>query len=129
MERTIPIFEALIDSDGGENYHRNHGQLGYALKDKGGMDDARKEWTRAEEELTKAIELRDKEGADGFLMYELNRALCGIKLGRTPASIKQDLNAAAQSEFLHDKMRRIDLINDWAAKNRYDLETMTDIAC
>lgn len=129
MERTIPIFEALIDSDGGENYHRNHGQLGYALKDKGGMDDARKEWTRAEDELTKAIELRDKEGADGFLMYELNRALCGIKLGRTPASIKQDLNAAAQSEFLHDKMRRIDLINDWAAKNRYDLETMTDIAC
>jgi hypothetical protein len=32
MERTIPIFEALIHSDKGDEYHRNYGQLGYALK-------------------------------------------------------------------------------------------------
>jgi hypothetical protein len=33
MERTIPIFRALIASDPEKRFHRNHGQLGYALKD------------------------------------------------------------------------------------------------
>ncbi|AKB74055.1 hypothetical protein MSLAZ_0794 [Methanosarcina lacustris Z-7289] len=33
MERTIPIFRALIASDTENKNHRNHGNLGFALKD------------------------------------------------------------------------------------------------
>lgn len=128
MERTIPIFEALIDSAGGEKYHRNHGQLGYALKDQGGEDENMKDWKRAYEELTKAIELRDKEGTDGFLMYEFNRAMCAIKLGKNPASIQEDIQAAARRESLYKKMQKIHLITDWAKQNLYNLETLQEIS-
>ncbi|NJN43782.1 MAG: hypothetical protein HC806_02930 [Anaerolineae bacterium] len=75
MERTIPIFEALIESDTNGLFHRNYGQLGYALKDKIPPD-----YARARAALTKAIELRDKKGQAGFQLYELNRAICNILL-------------------------------------------------
>jgi len=35
MARTIPIYRALIAVDQDRQYHRNHGELGFALKDKG----------------------------------------------------------------------------------------------
>jgi len=71
MERTIPIFRALMASDTEGKYHRNHGQLGYALKDKTNPD-----WGNAEAELTIAIHMSgpDKKG----FLYEFNRALCRI---------------------------------------------------
>ncbi len=75
MERTIPIFEALIESDPEDNFHRNHGQLGFALKDKINPD-----WQRAEQELTRAIQIRDKWNQGGWRFYEFNRAICRIRL-------------------------------------------------
>jgi len=124
MERTIPIFEALIDNKEGEKFHRNHGQLGYALKDQGGSDDTKKDWNRALKELTKAIDLRDQEGIEGFLMYQFNRALCSIKLGKSFDSIERDIQAAARNHSLHKTMKRIDLITAWAKQNQYDLEAL-----
>jgi hypothetical protein len=72
--RLIAIFEALIESDIENKYHRNHAQLSYILKDK-----PDKEYNRAEEELSKAIEIRDRVGDKGFLVYEFLRAMCKIE--------------------------------------------------
>jgi hypothetical protein len=73
VERTIPVFEALIGCD--ERYHRNHGELAYALKD---QDDA--DCKRALEELDRAISLRPPSRAAQYWPYEFNRAWCRIKL-------------------------------------------------
>ncbi len=61
VERTIPIFEALMRNDP-EN-HRIHAQLGYALLGKKEPD-----WLTAKAELSKAIELRDKSPDKGKLL-------------------------------------------------------------
>ena len=50
MERVIPVFKALIANDHENQYHMNHGQLGFALKDKPQPD-----WNASEKELTTAI--------------------------------------------------------------------------
>ncbi len=75
MERTIPVFRALIASDPEGRFHRNHGQLGFALKDKEPPD-----WREAEAELTNAIMIRGDPNVEGYWLYELNRAICRIKL-------------------------------------------------
>ena len=124
MERTIPIFEALIDNEAGEKYHRNHAQLGYALKDQGGQDESKKDWARAHQELSKAIELRDREGVSGYLMYEFNRALCSIKLGKDSASIERDIQIAARDNYLHRIIKKYNIIVDWAKKSQFDLDTL-----
>ncbi|MFA5943276.1 MAG: hypothetical protein WC876_02290 [Candidatus Thermoplasmatota archaeon] len=74
MERTIPVFRALIAAEGGNPYHGNHGQLGFALKDQSIPD-----WSEAKAEFDQAIKLRDQIG-DEHLFYELNRAICRIML-------------------------------------------------
>jgi hypothetical protein len=97
MARTIPVFRALIVAD--PRHHRNHGQLGYALKEKHFPDlDA------AEQELSEAIRLRDASDEPGWLYYELNRAVAQIaRLGSaepTPEarrSILDDIRAARGS--------------------------------
>jgi hypothetical protein len=71
MERTIPVFEALIRAD--PNWHAPHGQLGYALKDK-----ALPDWEGAKASLDRAVELRGEER--GGLYYQYNRAVCAIHL-------------------------------------------------
>lgn len=101
MERTIPVFRALIAAEGDRPFHRNHAQLAYALKDQTQPD-----LSQAEDELTKAIQLRDQEGIRGFLLYELNRAITRIRrYGSNPPAevrvlIEADLTAAAASSSL-----------------------------
>ncbi|TKJ34599.1 MAG: hypothetical protein CEE38_17140 [Planctomycetes bacterium B3_Pla] len=124
MERTIPIFEALIDNNAREQFHRNHGQLGYALKDQGGKDETKKDWERAYREISKAINLRDREEEKGFLMYEFNRAMCGIKIGKTFDSIAGDIRSAARRSSLHTKIKKNDIIVNWAKQNNYNLDTL-----
>ena len=68
MERTIPLFRALVQAAPAD--HRPRGQLGYALKD-GSMPD----WEEALLNLNRAIELRQQQGDEGWWMYEFNRAL------------------------------------------------------
>lgn len=88
LPRTIPIFQALIEDDREERFHRNHGQLGYIYKDQRPQP----QWKLAEAELTKAIQIRDKQNEGGFLLYELNRAICNIQLGADLEVIKSDLD-------------------------------------
>lgn len=75
IARTIAIFEALAESDPERRFHKNFGQLGYALKDKSPPDDA-----AAEKAFTSAIESRNSISKGGFERYELGRAVCRIRL-------------------------------------------------
>lgn len=74
VERTIPIFEALIAADVEKRFHQNHAQLGYALKDRRNPD-----FAAAEARLTTAIEIRGPASENGWELYEFNRAVCRIK--------------------------------------------------
>jgi hypothetical protein len=105
MERTIPVFRALAGCDTENRFHRNHGQLGFALKDQ-----RRPDWRGAEAELTRAIAIRGSWEEHGWLFYEFNRAVCRIMLdedyrnGRPSTAsrrrmILEDLRAAAGSEL------------------------------
>lgn len=127
MERTIPIFEALIESDTEDRYYQNHGQLGFALKDRPVPD-----WARAEAELTKAIGMRGSWEENGWLLYEFNRAICRIMLDgayreRRPSSpsdkarILADLQAAAQTE-LASVIQNDETIQGWLALNGTKLD-------
>ena len=94
MERTIPVFEALIASDMEKRYHENWGQLGFALKDQRAPD-----WKRALEALSTAIQMRGEAATYGYWLYEYNRALCRIHLDKnfpgqpTTAEAAKDIQA------------------------------------
>ncbi len=75
VERTIPVFEALIACDDENRFHRNHGELGYALKDQDVPD-----YARALAEFEEAIKIRPPGQATRYWPYEFNRALCKCKL-------------------------------------------------
>ena len=108
MALTIPVFRALIAADTNDEYHRNHGSLGWALKDQPNAGPT--EWQAASDELTTAIRIRDSRRISGWKLYEANRALCNIHLlGRLPpgdpkipsltALIRQDLAAAETDDY------------------------------
>jgi hypothetical protein len=124
MERTIPVFRALIKSDAENRYHSNHGQLGFALKDKTDPD-----WAEAEKELTTAIEMRGPWQKAGWLFYEFNRALCRIKLdanfsNNLPSSPEQvkailpDLNASVQNDELAKLVFSEPIVEKWMELNK-----------
>ncbi len=107
MERTIPVFQALVTLDPEGRFHKNHGQLGFALKDQRAPD-----WKGALEHLSRAIEIRDGLKEQGWVFYEYNRILCRLNLdgefqsGRksdaaTTGLILKDLRAVAGSDISH----------------------------
>ena len=133
MERTIPIFKALIESDHESRFHRNHGQLGYALKDQTEPD-----WAASEAELTKAIEIRGPWHSSGRLYYEFNRAVCRIMqderfLANKPseanvaAEIRSDLHAAAHSHIINLITTNV-VTSNWLLKNGFDAEEIQGLA-
>lgn len=108
MELTIPIFNALIENDTNNEYHRNYGQLGFALKDKQPPD-----WNAAEIALTKAINLRGDWREFGWLFYEFNRAFC---------LINKDVNFL--SDQPSDKEIKDRILADLRASVKSDLESL-----
>lgn len=131
MERTIPIFKALIHNDPEERYHMNHGQLGFALKDK-----TVPEWAEAENELTKAITIRGKWETNGWLLYEFNRAICRIMQDRafkegkpseakTRLLILSDLQAAAEADLFRRSEIEANILRWMTINNinKNDIET------
>ncbi len=126
MERTIPIFRALIANEAKDKRdHNNHGQLGFALKDHDPP-----EYKEAEGELSPAIEIRDSQQATGALDYEFVRAFCRIKLenealelGQPPSEetkrkILADLQKATQDNTLHKRIQEDETIKPWVEKNQ-----------
>jgi len=122
MERTIPIFESLIEADTEKQYHRNWGQLGFALKDQ-----RTPEWQKAEAALTTAIKMRGDVAVEGFPIYEFNRAICRI-MGDTEftksmaskpdveSNIRADLKVA-EEYGLAEMIERTPEIAQWFALN------------
>jgi hypothetical protein len=109
VDLVIPVFEALITLDKDKEYHRNCGELGYALKDRQSPGPA--DYKNAVANLTEAINRRDRDPlmAGRYRLYEFNRAFCNIKLDEPntlrnkPAhpdlaeQIKADLRVAEES--------------------------------
>jgi hypothetical protein len=133
MELTIPIFRALVASEDERKYHRNHGQLGYALKDQRSPD-----WAGAEAALTEAIAAREAEGESGFRLYEFNRALCRISLeaaagsgGPAPPETRERILADLR-EVARSKHRRIigdePNIQAWLARQGWDEAALAEDA-
>jgi tetratricopeptide (TPR) repeat protein len=134
LERLVPIFEALIESDQDAIYHRNNAQLGYILKDK-----KNKDYEGAREALSKAIEIRDRIGETGFSIYEFNRAICNIETDpnfksgqpsseKAKEAILSDLRIAAGTErwgtILEDEQKNKDSsIAKWFKLNKVDLNS------
>lgn len=124
MERTIPVFRALIACDADDLYYANHGQLGFALKDQ-----RQPNWTEAEAELTRAIEIRGSWQAKGWVIYEFNRAICRINLdpefgaGQESAEesknrILSDLKTASHDPELAEVIPDEDIIKKWLVLNK-----------
>jgi hypothetical protein len=123
MERTIPIFQALIASDRDGDFHRNLGSLGYALKDQRNPD-----WVKAEEHLTKAIQIRDVRGeTEWFRAYEFVRAICRIKTDDTSEEGRQkildDLRAAVRGR-LASVVSREPITAEWLARNQVSVRDL-----
>ena len=112
IERTIPIFKALINADRIETndmpiYHRNFAELGYALKDKSAPN-----YKEAFEALDRAISIRGSDRGDFWRIYEFNRAVCRMHLDpdfqnnqkttdtETVEKIRMDLAAASQNAWI-----------------------------
>jgi hypothetical protein len=124
MERTIPIFYALIASDTEDVHHEYHGQLGYALKDKRNPN-----CVEANVELTKAIKLRGDWQTSGWKpYYEFARALCQINLdepfnrgeksnAEIKLSIQSDLTVASSHPELKELVNKEKTIKKWMEIN------------
>jgi hypothetical protein len=119
LNPSIPVFRALIESDRNtERDHESHGQLGYALKDQ-----RKPEWEAAEQELSKAIEIRDTVRAFGFGLYELNRAICRINLSRDKDSIVADFQKAAYN-VRYFSSSKDPAVADWLKANELTVEAL-----
>lgn len=129
MERSIPIFKALIASDTQSRFHRNYAQLGFALKDKSQPD-----WKEAEAMLSKAIEIRGDCQHNGFPLYEFNRAICRIKQDSSfnqgkPSSpeikdqIVSDLKIAVKGDLKNKVETDLDL-SKWLQLNNVNIDAL-----
>jgi tetratricopeptide (TPR) repeat protein len=127
MERSIPIFEALILRDTEGKYHRNVGQLAYCLKDKNSPD-----LEAAEKLFTRAITIRGEAEGNGWAAYEANRAIVRIKLGEAMAerfgskeelkkAIQSDLEIALKDYWVAEWLKKDTTVLEWSKKNDFRL--------
>lgn len=124
-ERTIPVFRALVAIDPEGEFHRNHGSLGFALKDAKLPD-----YASALEELTTAITIRGPAATGGFSLYEWNRAVCRILTSPSQRDpIVADLRVAAQrlGESLFSASASdpgVNAVADWLSINGLSYEEL-----
>jgi hypothetical protein len=127
MERTIPIFRFLAASDVRRQFHRNYGQLGYALKDQRKPD-----WVAAEQALSTAIRIRGESKDGAWLAYEYNRAICRIALdqafGQDKPSPKEaksgivaDIKMAIEDEWILTWAETEPIVTKWLKINKLTL--------
>ncbi len=127
MERTIPVFEALIASDPEKRFHKNFGQLGFALIEKDPPDPE-----RGEAMLSEAIRIRGAWSPSvGWVYYEFCRAICRIrqdpnfKLGK-PASPEVRAKIVEDLQVVERSGERVasELVAEWARLNELELECL-----
>jgi hypothetical protein len=79
-ERSLPVFQALVDADSEGVFHRNRSQCALALMGKKKDDNPTDDWSQALSLLNDAIRIRDRSGEPAWREYEFARAVCQIKL-------------------------------------------------
>jgi hypothetical protein len=120
MERTIPIFEVLIEADPDDA--RFHAELGYALKDKGEPT-----LDRARSEISAAIRLAPQQALPTDYLH-FNRALVDIDLeGRGQAvdgnQILSDLRSAMDGrDAVRDVVRSDVTVQSWLQRHAVSLD-------
>jgi hypothetical protein len=132
IERTIPVFEGLLETPIGQRRHRYHAQLGYALKDQQQPD-----WSAAKAHMEEAIKLSAEAGDPVSAYYSFNWAICAIEVdsrehpkGRTDRATRDEiinqLRNAAQFGLLKEAIRRDDsgCIRAWLDRNELTLESL-----
>jgi hypothetical protein len=130
MERTIPIFRALVASDREDRFYQNHAELAFALKDQ-----RKPAWMEAASELDKAIAIRGKPDHPGWYIYEVNRAMCRIMLDsrfaeKQPSeptvreSILNDLRPSMEVDYLTRILRDEPIVQEWLRLNKLDLANL-----
>jgi len=94
VERTIPIFRALVQTDHDGYYYKTKAKLAYALKDQ--REPTPRDLEEAIALLGESIEKRDMR-CDSAPLYEFNRALCRILLD---PDFKQNRPSSAENRRL-----------------------------
>lgn len=129
MERTVPIFQGLIDGAPNRS-HRYYGQLAYALKDKLTPD-----YASAETNFRKAISLRGDADLGGRGFYEFGLAVCLINTG--PAALQDKPADAARRDEIKELLRKgseaIDPRSEpsvmaWLKTNKIDVKNIDAVA-
>jgi len=140
MERTIPIFEALVDSDKKEDTHTAYGQLAFSLKDQRFPD-----YKGAKQNFDAAIKLRDENNISGLVWYEFGRAVCLIHLDNkfqknlesdidVKEAVTNDLRVAFRDQHVLTQLRHsansengdkdVALIKNWLQRNNIDADVI-----
>ncbi len=129
LERSIILFEALVQIDVEKRYHQNLAKLAYCLKDK-----AVPELKRAFDLLSEAISIRGDANEEGWNIYEANRAIVRILLEQsgdsefTPSpaqreAIVKDMEIALEDDWIPSWFIDDPVVSAWAHNNNYDLPT------
>lgn len=83
--RALPIFQALVEADTQEIFHRNRSQYAITLMErKKDPNNPTEDWHRALDLLDDAIRIRDRSGDLGWREYEQLRAECESHLNPAP---------------------------------------------
>lgn len=126
MQRTIPIFRALTETEHSGDWHRYYAQLGYALKDTGEIRQAR---TMLDMAIEQWKELTGKPVSPHYLF---NRVYCEVLIDNeehedgqtsdavTQAAIKEGLAEGGAFPPLAQAIKADPAIQSWLDRNRLD---------
>ena len=106
-ERSLPVFQALVEADTQEIFHRNRGQYALALmgrkKDPNDPATSKADWSRALDLLNDAIRIRQRSREPDWREYELARAVCRIHLDvQFNEQVRQKTASEAQKSIRAD---------------------------
>jgi hypothetical protein len=112
--RSLPVFQALVEADSQEIFHRYRGQYALALmgrkKDPNDPATSNADWSRALDLLNDAIRIRDRSREPDWRAYELARAVCRIHLDvQFNQQPKQKSGSEAQKSIREDLGRAGDV--------------------
>ncbi|MEL7350511.1 MAG: D-Ala-D-Ala carboxypeptidase family metallohydrolase [Cyanobacteria bacterium P01_A01_bin.116] len=103
IERTIPIFQALIAGDAQQ--HAYYAQLAYAYKDLASPD-----WLQALQQLDRAIELRGERHQAQTWKYEMSRAIVQIERSHQ-ATNRYDFETQITDQIVQDLLTVANIYN------------------
>lgn len=133
IERTIPVFEALLTTESGSANHRYLAQLGYALKDQMTPD-----WERARSVLKTAIDIMHSAQGEVSPYYLFNWAKCCIALDQagnptndTTQEKRENIITTLQKcqmfQTLKNAIFQDQAIKEWLDRNGIEIDNVDDI--